>query len=164
MTRFTIAVFLHLVGMVGRELRSDENLNTIPVILVSARAGEESRIEGLDAGADDYLVKPFSARELLARVGSHIAMARMRHQAAELERRLRAEAEHRAAIVDSSGDAIVSQSLDGIITSWNKAAEAHFRLLRPRSDWPTNRHNYSAGPPRRGERCSCAPSAGGARR
>lgn len=109
-----------------RELRSDENLNTIPVILVSARAGEESRIEGLDAGADDYLVKPFSARELLARVGSHIAMARMRHQAAELERRLRAEAEHRAAIVDSSGDAIVSQSLDGIITSWNKAAERIF--------------------------------------
>jgi PAS domain S-box-containing protein len=109
-----------------RELRADENLNTVPVILLSARAGEESRIEGLDAGADDYLVKPFSARELLARVGSHITMARMRHQAAELERRLRAEAEHRAAIVDSSGDAIISQDINGIITSWNKAAEHVF--------------------------------------
>lgn len=109
-----------------RELRADENLSTVPVILVSARAGEESRIEGLDAGADDYLVKPFSARELLARVGTHIAMSRMRQRAAELEQRLRAEAEHRAAIVDSSGDAIISQGLDGIITSWNKAAEHIF--------------------------------------
>jgi len=45
-----------------RALRSDEKLNTVPVILVSARAGEESRIVGLHAGADDYLVKPFSAR------------------------------------------------------------------------------------------------------
>jgi PAS domain S-box-containing protein len=48
----------------------------------------------LDAGADDYLVKPFSARELMARVGSHLAMAKVRREAAELERRLRAEAEH----------------------------------------------------------------------
>jgi PAS domain S-box-containing protein len=109
-----------------RELRSDENLNTIPVVLLSARAGEESRIEGLATGADDYLVKPFSARELLARVGSLIAMARMRRQAFELERGLRAEVEHRAAIVDSSGDAIVSKNLDGIINSWNKAAERIF--------------------------------------
>ncbi len=53
-----------------QSVRSDPHLATIPVILLSARAGEESRIEGLDAGADDYLVKPFSARELVARVGS----------------------------------------------------------------------------------------------
>jgi signal transduction histidine kinase/PAS domain-containing protein len=67
------------------------------VILLSARAGEESRVEGLSAGADDYLVKPFSARELIARVRSHLAMSRVRRQAAELERALReqAEAEHR---------------------------------------------------------------------
>ena len=51
-------------------LREDESLRGLPVILLSARAGEEARIEGLDAGADDYLVKPFSARELLARVGA----------------------------------------------------------------------------------------------
>ena len=54
-----------------RELRADERLKAIPVILLSARAGEESHIEGLEAGADDYLIKPFSARELLARVASH---------------------------------------------------------------------------------------------
>ena len=47
------------------------------MILLSARAGEEARIEGLEAGADDYLVKPFSARELLARVGANLAMARI---------------------------------------------------------------------------------------
>ena len=56
-----------------------------PVILLSARAGEESRVEGLEAGADDYLVKPFAAKELLARVRSHLESARLR-QAAEAER------------------------------------------------------------------------------
>src|SRR6202041_3560314 len=50
------------------ELRAGEATRTIPVILLSARAGEDARIEGLAAGADDYIVKPFTARELLARV------------------------------------------------------------------------------------------------
>ncbi len=76
-----------------KELRRDVALNSTPVILISARAGEESRIEGLQAGADDYLVKPFSARELLARIASHLAMARIRRQAETVERELRAEAE-----------------------------------------------------------------------
>jgi signal transduction histidine kinase/DNA-binding response OmpR family regulator len=49
--------------------------------MLSARAGEESRVEGMEAGADDYLVKPFSARELLARVGAHLQMARFRKEA-----------------------------------------------------------------------------------
>jgi signal transduction histidine kinase len=61
-----------------RALREDERTRTTPVILLSARAGEESRVEGLDAGADDYLVKPFSAMELVARVGSHLALSRAR--------------------------------------------------------------------------------------
>jgi signal transduction histidine kinase len=46
-------------------------------------------VEGLHAGADDYLVKPFTARELLARVGAHLTMARIRREAAERERELR---------------------------------------------------------------------------
>lgn len=45
-----------------RALRADERTRTVPVILLSARAGEEARVEGLEMGADDYLVKPFSAR------------------------------------------------------------------------------------------------------
>lgn len=61
----------------------------IPVILLSARAGEESKVEGLEAGADDYLIKPFTARELLARVGSHLDMVRMRTDAARREQELR---------------------------------------------------------------------------
>ncbi len=59
-------------------LRADEALCDVPVILLSARAGEEARLEGLDAGADDYLVKPFSARELLARLGARLELVRMR--------------------------------------------------------------------------------------
>jgi DNA-binding response OmpR family regulator len=60
-----------------KALRGNEQTRTIPVILLSARAGEESRVEGIEAGADDYLIKPFSARELLARVGGRLEIARL---------------------------------------------------------------------------------------
>ncbi len=66
-------------------LRSNTATNTVPVIMLSARAGEEARVEGLQAGADDYLVKPFTARELLARVESHIRMAEFRRSAQQRE-------------------------------------------------------------------------------
>ena len=74
-------------------IRTDPGLRGTPVILLSARAGEESRVEGLQAGADDYLVKPFTARELIARVSAHVKMAHLRREAADQEARLRAEAE-----------------------------------------------------------------------
>ena len=48
-------------GLVAR-LRSDARSALLPIILLSARAGEEARIEGLRSGADDYLVKPFGPR------------------------------------------------------------------------------------------------------
>ena len=67
-------------------IRADEQSRSLPVILLSARAGEEARIEGLNAGADEYLVKPFTARELLACVASQLALSRMRR---ETERELR---------------------------------------------------------------------------
>jgi signal transduction histidine kinase len=66
-----------------RKIRSDPALRETPVIVLSARAGEESRVEGMDSGADDYLVKPFSARELLARVEAHLKMVEMRRSAAQ---------------------------------------------------------------------------------
>jgi PAS domain S-box-containing protein len=69
-----------------RELRAHERTKTLPIILLSARAGEESRVEGLDAGADDYIVKPFTGRELLARVDAHLSLARMRREADEARR------------------------------------------------------------------------------
>src|SRR5262249_37846710 len=76
-------------------LRADPHNSTVPVIMLSSRAGEESRVEGMQAGADDYLIKPFSARELLARVEAHVKMARFRQQSEqairESERQLAAE-------------------------------------------------------------------------
>lgn len=64
-----------------KKIRNHDHLKSIPVIMLSARAGEESKIEGLDAGADDYLVKPFSAKELLSRVGSVLSINEVRSEA-----------------------------------------------------------------------------------
>jgi PAS domain S-box-containing protein len=75
------------------EIRNDAKLRNIPVIMLSARAGEEARVEGLEAGADDYLVKPFTARELVARISTHISMSRLRRHTVEMEKSLRSEAE-----------------------------------------------------------------------
>jgi PAS domain S-box-containing protein len=69
-----------------KELRADPRTSRLPVIMLSARAGEESRVEGMEAGADDYLVKPFSARELLARVAAHLQMARLRRESEQAVR------------------------------------------------------------------------------
>ena len=65
-----------------RELRADPGTRAIPVVMLSARAGEEARVEGLEAGADDYVVKPFAARELLARVATQVRITRLRTQIA----------------------------------------------------------------------------------
>ena len=64
-------------------LRQDPATAAVPIIMLSARAGEDARIEGVEAGADDYLTKPFAARELIARVDAQLKMARMRSEAAE---------------------------------------------------------------------------------
>ena len=81
-----------------RAIRSHSELRDLPVVLVSARAGEEASVEGLGSGADDYLTKPFSARELLARVNANLEMARLRREATrdlrESEARFRNMANH----------------------------------------------------------------------
>jgi len=74
-------------------LRDHPVTAAIPVIMLSARAGEEAESEGLEAGADDYLVKPFTARELMARAGSHISMHRLRLELTTREHELRTAAE-----------------------------------------------------------------------
>lgn len=66
-------------GLLNR-LRSDKATETLPIILLSARAGEDARIEGLNAGADDYLVKPFGAKELIARIDGAIRLAQLRSE------------------------------------------------------------------------------------
>ena len=73
-----------------RALRADAALRGIPVIMLSARAGQDEAAMGLDTGANDYIAKPFSARELLVRVASHLAAARAAREMAEFERTQRA--------------------------------------------------------------------------
>ncbi len=87
-----------------RAVRNDAALRDLPVIMLSARAGEEAKVEGFSAGADDYLTKPFSARELLARVGATLAMARVRHEAAEA---IRATEARSAEVLESMGEGYV---------------------------------------------------------
>jgi PAS domain S-box-containing protein len=91
-----------------RSLRGNPQTQEIPIILLSARAGEESRIEGLTAGADDYLIKPFSARELLARVESNLKLAKLR----QTTQTLHTEAETAKANLES----VLANLEDGFVT------------------------------------------------
>ncbi|GAA4591817.1 signal transduction histidine kinase/DNA-binding response OmpR family regulator [Actinoplanes octamycinicus] len=61
-------------------LRADPRTRDVPIVVLSARAGEESAVEGLAAGADDYLVKPFSTRELTARVRANVELGQLRRE------------------------------------------------------------------------------------
>jgi len=110
-----------------RELRGDRNLATLPVIMLSARAGEEARAEGLSAGADDYLIKPFTARELLARIGGTLAVARARREAAEREAELRAE---HAEILETMTLAFIALDEDFRYVYMNAEAEGILGLKR----------------------------------
>lgn len=87
LTDVTMPGVLNGVGLV-RALRADPATEAVPVILVSTHGEEEARIEGLAAGADDYIVKPFGGRELLARIDGAIRLARLRRQVATREQEL----------------------------------------------------------------------------
>jgi signal transduction histidine kinase/DNA-binding response OmpR family regulator len=78
-------------------LRRDSGLRDVPVLLLSARAGEEAKVEGFAAGANDYLVKPFSARELVARVRANLDLATLRRESQEALRRLNESLEQQVA-------------------------------------------------------------------
>lgn len=90
-------------------VRQDPNLKTVPVILLSARAGDEARVDGIQQGADDYLVKPFSGRELVARLETHLKLARLRNEAVETQKRLNKELEERVEERTASLRAAVAQ-------------------------------------------------------
>ena len=75
-------------------LRAEAGIAEVPVLLLSARAGEEASVEGLQSGANDYLVKPFSRRELVARI--EVLLAQARQRAAERLARTQAEQNVRA--------------------------------------------------------------------
>ena len=107
-------------------LRSQASTSSIPVILLSARAGEESRIEGMQSGADDYLVKPFTARELLARVDAHVRIARFRRAAlakeAELQSELDTARKRAAEALDQISDTFITLDSEWRFTYANQAA------------------------------------------
>ncbi|MEV6490933.1 SpoIIE family protein phosphatase [Actinoplanes sp. NPDC051633] len=90
-------------------LRADPRTAGTPVLLLSARAGEEASIEGLEAGADDYLVKPFSSAELLARVRTNVKLARLRNH----------HARWRTALIDSLQEAFFVCDGDGAVIEIN---------------------------------------------
>ncbi len=92
-----------------KALRSDPRTSGLPIVMLTARAGEGSRVEGMQAGADDYLVKPFSARELLARIGAHTQIAHLRQQASEA---IRESEERFRALVNASSDVVYRMSAD----------------------------------------------------
>lgn len=108
-------------------IRANPDLKTLPVILLSARAGEEARVEGLSAGADDYLIKPFSARELIARVGAHLKLVRERERTTRREQALRREAE---AILESISDGFLSFDRENHFRYVNSAAEEYLGMTR----------------------------------
>jgi len=86
-----------------QRLRSDPTLRSIPIIVLSARAGEDAVVEGIEAGADDYLVKPFSTRELLARVRTRLELERLGQEQVLARQRLEALA-HEAASANRAKD------------------------------------------------------------
>ncbi|MGC4892351.1 SpoIIE family protein phosphatase [Micromonospora sp. DT31] len=98
---------LQLVGA----LRAEPHTAGTPVLLLSARAGQEASIEGLDAGADDYLVKPFPAAELLARVRTNVELARLRNH----------HARWRTALVESLQEAFFVCDETGAVVEINTA-------------------------------------------
>lgn len=125
-------------------LRADVRTRALPIVMVSARAGEEARVEGIEAGADDYLAKPFSARELLARVRTQWALAQMRQQAAQHAARVsRLEGEQRwlEAVLDRAPMPLVLfDPASGRATFANRAADkmagGTFPIGIPREEYP----------------------------
>ncbi|RZT36668.1 response regulator [Cupriavidus agavae] len=115
-----------------REVRADAGLRQTPVLLLSARAGEEARVDGLASGADDYLVKPFSARELVARVASNLRLSQLRNRVQQelrelndsLERRVAETVADRDRLWDVSEDLLMVTSMDGMLErvspSWKR--------------------------------------------
>jgi PAS domain S-box-containing protein len=120
------------LGLV-QALRADPRTAEVPVLLLSARAGQEAAIEGLEAGADDYLIKPFAAQELLARVQANLELTRMRAR----------NARWRSALTESLQEGFFLASADGSVLEVNTAFREIFGYAPdtslnelPRPWWP----------------------------
>ncbi|WP_254533420.1 GAF domain-containing protein [Natrinema gelatinilyticum] len=125
-------------GMDGFELlaslRDDPEMRDLPIIMLSARAGEDSRVEGLEAGADDYMVKPFSARELVARVGATLELAQVREEA---DQKIRESEERLDAFVTTTSDVVYRMSPDWSEMYYLDGQEFIVDTEEPRETWLT---------------------------
>jgi signal transduction histidine kinase len=110
-------------------IRADASLKTLPVVLLSARAGEEAKAGGIDSGADDYLTKPFSARELLARIRMQLHMSEVRQSAIEQE--VRAAALARVIQARDEFLSIASHELKTPLTSLKMQLQLTQKSIRP---------------------------------
>ncbi|MEU0839744.1 SpoIIE family protein phosphatase [Streptomyces sp. NPDC005962] len=129
-----------------RALRADPRTTRLPIIMLTARAGEEATVRGLGAGADDYLAKPFSARQLLARVGANLELSRLRERVLSDSRR---QADMLTSL--SQASLLLSDTLDPpqVLDTAREllipalADEIRVRLADPRAERPL----YAAGEP-----------------
>ena len=110
-----------------KALRADVRTAATPIIMLSARAGEEARVEGHTAGADDYVIKPFSARELTARISGTLALSRLRREIVRREEELKAE---KTMVLESIQEAFIAVDASWRLTYVNAQAERIYRTGR----------------------------------
>ena len=112
-----------------RAIRADPAIRTVSIVVLSARAGADARLDALAAGADEYIGKPFSGRELVARVGAHVRMARIRRAAFEQEVALKreiAEVRHDlASVLEATSDTFIGIDAELRVLTVNEAAAAN---------------------------------------
>ena len=115
-----------------KELRANSHTANIPVIMLSARAGEESQVEGAEAGADDYLVKPFSGRILLAAISAHLQMASLRR---ETSKAVQKSEERFRALISATSDIVYRMNHDWTELQYLKGREFIVDILGPTQTW-----------------------------
>ena len=116
-----------------RELRDDPRTRELPVIMLTARAGQESTVQGLAAGADDYLVKPFTTAELIARVHTHLRTARIRQRATMSVRSL-ANASHALSTSLDVGE-LVDVLTTLVVPQWSDECVVWLRERTRTGEW-----------------------------
>jgi DNA-binding response OmpR family regulator len=116
-----IVLDLMMPGMDGlevcRELRADSRTARIPIIMLTARATEADRVVGLEMGADDYVTKPFSPRELVARVKAVLRRSAMQEEPQEVIR-------HGGVVIDVKRHEVTADGVPVTLTA------TEFRILQ----------------------------------